>query len=175
MKAALRQWFLSCCAVGLMLAVFGVVGASAETAEKVLFNFNEYPHGISPLGGLVADAQGTLYGTAWLGGAMGVGGVFKLAPNAQGGWTQTMIYSFSLAEGGAPQGEMVFDGAGNLYGINGNGAGTIFELTPQANGQWTESTVNALGGLIVDGAGILYGTTANGGASSGGTVYEIQP
>jgi uncharacterized repeat protein (TIGR03803 family) len=134
---------------------------------------------------LAADAEGKFYGVAFLGGTVGVGGVYKLAQNSDGTWKQTMIHSFTFAEGGNPQGALVFDKAGSLYGVTGGGYGPIFKLTPQANGQWTESTVWAFGskgdgsypasGMVFDAAGNLYGATNEGGANGCGTVFRLTP
>jgi len=53
---------------------------SPDGTETVLHNFVESTDGGIPVGGLVMDSQGNLYGTAQVGGAHGVGTVFKIAP-----------------------------------------------------------------------------------------------
>ena len=78
---------------------------------------------------------------------------------------------------------MIFDAAGNLYGMtqqggmnscDGKNCGTVFELSPRQDGGWTETVlhdfnnngrdgVNPQAGLIIDDAGNLYGTTYRGG------------
>ena len=155
----------------------------------VLHDFN--PHtvdGYNPLSNLVIDSSGNLYGTAFKGGAHGDGAVFKLAPKAGGGYTESLIYNFTTGEsdGNEPIGGLIFDSAGNLYGTTGAGGtsdkGAVYELSPAAGGTWTESILfnfNGTGGsdprgsLIFDSTGNLYGTAAEGGSSSDGTVFEL--
>jgi len=127
---------------------------------------------------------------------------FHLSPTASN-WCEGVLYSFagsSAGDGANPQGGLVMDGAGNLYGTTNQGGsnnlGTVFELTPTSGGGWTE-TVPVLhsfaGSSAGDGAypvasliynessGILYGTTAAGGSqscginSSGcGVMFQVQ-
>lgn len=104
-----------------------------------------------------------------------------------------VIYSFQAgADGAAPQGGVIFDTQGNLYGTTENGAGngcggggcgTVFKLAP--NGQETILHVFSGGdgafpvpGLVADAAGNLYGTTINGGPHRNcpcGTVFKVTP
>jgi uncharacterized repeat protein (TIGR03803 family) len=94
-----------------------------------------------PLGGLVLDARGNLYGTAAGGGhvaprcpSSGCGLVFELAPTTSAGWTETILYSFmGTPDGSNPQAGVILDVQGNIYGTTGGGAysaGTVFELSP---------------------------------------------
>jgi len=162
--------------------------ARASAVEKVLFNFDG-TDGISPSAGLIFDAAGNLYGTTSSGGANGTGTVFELSPNAHGGWTDKVLYSFGFAPDGVnPMSSLVFDSSGNLYGTTFNGGvdwGTVFELSP-GNSTWTETILYTftggsdggapLAGLVFDAAGNLYGTTERGGAyNSYGTVFELTP
>ena len=158
--------------------------------------------GRQPIGNLALDSAGNLYGTTVAGGAFnrcnggqGCGTVFKLSPpaNGQGAWTEAVLYSFGgQSDGANPQGGVVLDSLGNLYGttysggITGNpacpenGCGTIFELQPSDSG-WTETVLHAFSGdyfsdagaprsrLVFDASGNLYGT------SSLGTAFEISP
>ncbi|MGH9496474.1 MAG: choice-of-anchor tandem repeat GloVer-containing protein [Candidatus Sulfotelmatobacter sp.] len=111
----------------------------------------------------------------------------------------TVLHTFTGgADGGTPQGTLLFDKAGNLYGTTWEGGqygfGVAFELTPHANGKWGEKVLHAFksggdganpfGGLISDTAGNLYGTTSVGGNNQcGGSslpigcgiVYELTP
>jgi uncharacterized repeat protein (TIGR03803 family) len=166
-------------------------GTSGKWTETVLHNFN-FSDGISPYGGLIFDAAGNLYGTAYAGGTYGYGTVFELTPQSSGGWNQTVIYNFNghNATGDAPYATLNFDSAGNLYGTTVFGgtydSGMVFELTPHAGGEWTETIVhsfepsnwdggNPYGGLISDAAGNLYGTTNLGGRFNYGTVFKLTP
>jgi uncharacterized repeat protein (TIGR03803 family) len=179
--------------IALSLASF----ASAQATETVLFNFGAPHSGIGPQGPLVFDAAGNLYGTTESGGTFGWGTVFKLAPSAVGGWTQTEIHTFTGAkDGGAPYAGLTIDAAGNLYGttVGGGdlgctegGCGTVFELSPNSSGKWTETVLYAFKGtdgaapqatVVFDALGNLYGTTNAGGqrgAQGYGTVFRLAP
>jgi hypothetical protein len=178
-------------------------GAWTETVLYV-FQGNTTGDGATPEGGLVIDSTGNLYGTTAYGGTgncvllgilVGCGTVYELSPPKQKGgpWTETVLYSFPTAKQGYfPWGDLVFDGAGNLYGATmfGGGFGTtcngfyqycgaIFKLSPPTTkgGKWTEKVLhgfrsgtdgaNPNGGLVLDGKGTVYGTTYGGGNESG--------
>jgi uncharacterized repeat protein (TIGR03803 family) len=116
-----------------------------------------------------------------------------------------VLYSFDGTDGSDPQGELIFDAAGNLYGttLRGGtsshcsfadgkkGCGTVFKLTPGQGGGWTETVLHSFdingtdgafpfGDVIFDVHGNLYGAT-NGGGSGGkcqfgcGTVFKLTP
>jgi uncharacterized repeat protein (TIGR03803 family) len=90
-------------------------GAWASPREKVLHSFNGND-GAGPLAGLISDASGNLYGTTYQGGA-GYGTVYELALSG-GVWTETVLCSFTgRTDGGGPEAGVVFDKAGNLYGV----------------------------------------------------------
>lgn len=100
--------------------------------EKVLRSF--YQPG-APLGGVVLDASGNLYGTTSSGGRFGNGTAFKLSSQSNGKWAQTRLHSFGRSgDGSNPASSLIFDAAGNLYGTTEfggvNGSGTIFKITP---------------------------------------------
>ena len=161
--------------------------------EKVLHSFGNGTDGEGPLGGLILDASGNLYGTTYGGGTYNPGGtVFELSPNGDGSWTETVLHSFGLFPDGAePWGGLTFDKAGNLYGTTSTGGaypngGTVFELTPNGDGTWTETVLHSFGNvpdgleplygsLIFDAVGNLYGTTTQGGIDGYGTVFELSP
>lgn len=108
-----------------------------------------------------------------------------------------VVYAFGTNpdDGYAPNGGLVLDTAGNIYGTTAFGGsicssecGTAFELSPSGNGGWTEAIIynfcqlsqcadgqSPRAGLIIDSAGNLYGTTMLGGAYGGGTVFELSP
>jgi hypothetical protein len=60
----------------------------------------------------------------------GCGVIYKLAPTAKGQWKYTVLHTFIEIDGGLPEGNLVFDKKGNLYGGTVGGNGVIFELTP---------------------------------------------
>ena len=159
--------------------------------EKVLYSFTGGLDGASPLGALVMDGAGNLYGATQYGGPLQYGVVFELSPNGSGGWTETVLHTFYSSPGGAdgyyPIGPLLIDSAGNLYGaayLGGTPAdGLIFKLSPSEGGSWTETILyNFTGGsdgygpgnLIFDSAGNIYGTAQfAGGAGYQGTVFKL--
>lgn len=163
---------------------------------KIVYNFNPGAgDGSEPVGGLLSDAHGNLYGTTYFGGAYGGGTVFELTPTS-GGWSERILSSFQTADGTYPYGSLVLDDAGNLYGTTYSGgdflAGTAYELVRGTGGLWEKKVLHSFGaagdgadpqaGLIIDGSGNLYGTTFYGGANfcpnqnaPCGTVFEISP
>jgi uncharacterized repeat protein (TIGR03803 family) len=157
--------------------------------ETVLYSFQNGPDGRNPLGSLVFDGAGNLYGTTTYGGYCGENGcygtVFELSPSASG-WTETVLYSFTDGnDGSVPVAGLIFDAAGNLYGTTSgySNNGSVFELSPSSTG-WVESTLYTFSGqsdgggplctLVFDATGNIYGTTSYGGVSRyGGTVFEL--
>jgi uncharacterized repeat protein (TIGR03803 family) len=166
--------------------------ASGAWTPKLLHSFDyNGKDGFSLEAGVIFDSLGNLYGTTNFGGAdNGFGTVFELSPHAGGGWTETILFSFSSAGAGTfPTGNLVSDSSGNLFGTTYSGGGynggTVFELTPSAGGNWTWSLLHNFGNgtdgsapwasLVFDSRGNLYGATLDGGADGSGTVFEITP
>jgi hypothetical protein len=157
-----------------------------------IFKGNGYGDGSAPAGSVIIDSAGNLYGTTAYGGTgdcvlfekVGCGTVYELSPPAQkgGAWTETVLYSFPTSEQGyLPNGNLVFDGAGNLYGATmfGGGYGTscddfyqycgaVFELSPptEKGGAWTEKVLHGFRGMK---AGSQNGDGAN---PNGGLVFD---
>lgn len=94
------------------------------------------------------------------------------------------------SDGSSPSDALVFDAAGNLYGVSGggvtgcygSGCGTAYELSPNANGMWKHKVLHYFtpeeqfwpsGGLTFDSVGNLYGMTNQG--ADDGNVYELIP
>jgi uncharacterized repeat protein (TIGR03803 family) len=162
--------------------------------ETVLYRFAGGTDGGGPLGDLVFDAAGNLYGTTQAGGqphscgGRGCGVVYELT-NAGGNWTENVLYQFTGgSDGGVPNGGVIFDHSGNLLGTTLVGGptnnGTVFQLTPSGSG-WIESVLYSFqnlldgsepdSGLLLDASGNLYGSTFFGGTGLGGTVFELTP
>jgi uncharacterized repeat protein (TIGR03803 family) len=136
--------------------------------------------------GLTLDGSGNIYGVSQ-------NTVFELAPNGSNGWTPTVIETFGVNKKGgklpaAPNGTLVFDKAGNLYGTRtGDGVdhdGLVFKLSPGKSGKWTYKDLytftgangdgaHPYAGVVLDAAGNIYGTTASGGEYNYGTVFEL--
>ncbi len=104
--------------------------------------------------------------------------------------TEKIIYSFSGGTDGAnPQGGVVLDTNGNLYGVTPGGGttggGTVFELSP-SNGTWAKTVLYSFSAkqgdvgypdsnLVFDGKGNLYGICFIGGANGAGGIFELSP
>jgi uncharacterized repeat protein (TIGR03803 family) len=149
--------------------------------ETVLHSFGEnVDDGTLPDSSLIQDAAGNFYGVTPDGGRYGAGVVFKLDATGK----ETILYTFTGgADGSIPEGSLVRDVKGNLYGTTydggahgrcdfgygGYGCGVVFKL--DAAGKETVlytflgGTDGAfpVNGLLRDDAGNLYGTTLNGG------------
>ncbi len=170
--------------------VYELSPSNGGWTPTVLYNFGNGLDGARPLGGVIVDAAGNLYGTTEMGGEFGYGTVFELSYSPGTGWTESFVYSFTGgADAAYPFAGLIFDASGNIYGATAgtyfNGvAGTVFKLTPSAD-TWTFSTVFNFGNgsgqcgprgtLAMDGAGNLYGTTACLGAHTRGSVFKLTP
>lgn len=171
--------------------------ASAQSKFRVLYSFSGGVDG-GPRAGLVRDSAGNLYGTTKFGGnpscqspSGSCGVVFKLTPNGDGTWSESVLYAFTGTPDGAnPVAGLIFDPAGNLYGTTsfggdlscgepGFGCGTVFKL--DTTGILTVLHTFSSGtdgdspyaGLIRDPAGNLYGTTYLGGGRNAGTAFKL--
>jgi uncharacterized repeat protein (TIGR03803 family) len=160
---------------------------SKDGKETVLHRFTG-ADGAAPEAGLLRDAIGNLYGTAWQGGNVGCNGfgcgtVFQLGTSGK----ETTLFSFTGGpDGGAPLCSLFRDVMGNLFGTSTaggtSGQGTVFELNQSTGetilhsfqGQPTDGAV-PYRRLIRDAKGNFYGTTYYGGTSNYGTVYKIRP
>jgi uncharacterized repeat protein (TIGR03803 family) len=196
-------WIAASC----VLAVVGLrpvnsSGAAPASTEKIIYEFAGGADGGNPLSDLTLDAAGNLYGTTIVGGTgtacgVGCGTVFELQ-RTKDGWKEQVLYSFTWGNDGAtPEGGVIFDKGGNLYGttVGGGGSndsGTIFKLAPNSHGGWTESVLygftggsdgaNPMGDLVFDSQGNLYGTAFAGASFRNsclyegcGTVFELTP
>jgi uncharacterized repeat protein (TIGR03803 family) len=169
--------------------VFKLAKDARSWKETTLYAFTGGADGRNPRSGVILDGLGNVYGTTSKGGSSQKGVVFQLTAVAKG-WTETVLHNFTaVSEGYFPLAQLLFDGAGNLYGTTvydggGGGNGTVFKLTP-GSGRWTYTVVYGFpdssdgrapeGALILDGAGNLYGTTVQGGGSRYGAVFEVTP
>ena len=182
--------------------IFELSASSGYASETILHTFAGGPaDGAVPLGNLIIDAAGNLYGTTSEGGAgtlcngNGCGTVFELT-----GTSLQILYSFKGGiDGQVPMAGLVMDQQGNLYGTSAEGGvggcgyfragcGIIFEISAAGK----ETPLYAFNGsshgdgeapraaLIVDDSGSLFGTTMSGGIlddscvfESCGTVFEL--
>src|SRR5580700_8886552 len=154
------------------------IGSHAGARFKVLHAFSGNQGGL--YGGVVLDQAGNLYGAERGGGVYGTGAVFKLTPGKQDVWVETVLYSFNCndREGCAPETGLVFDAAGNLYGMTTTGGaefGSVFELIPGSQG-WKLRVLldrGSEGDLILDQAGNLYGQMNDKGKYGQGALSEL--
>lgn len=169
------------------LAVLMVRTAAAAGHEEVLHVFLGKP-AVYPDATLIADADGNLYGVTLQGGAQAAGTVYELSPLSGGGWSYHVLHVFKGNDGSGPQGKLVVDSAGNLYGTTyqggASGCGNVFRLAPMSGGQWTITTLHdftcqdgfrTMVGLTFDTKGNLYGGNTAGGPYFGGVAFSMTP
>jgi uncharacterized repeat protein (TIGR03803 family) len=132
--------------------------------ESVLYSFTGIAgDGASPLGSVIVDAQGNLYGTTEYGGdlscphTLGCGTVFKLDTAGN----ETILHTFTgTGDGANPIGGIAMDAQGNLYGttISGGpqGDGIVYKLDP--SGVVTVLNLISGTGVFLESGGVVYGT-----------------
>jgi uncharacterized repeat protein (TIGR03803 family) len=151
--------------------------------ETVLHSFTGGTDGVDPVGGLLRDKAGNLYGTTSQGGTSNFGVLFKISPRGK----ETILHTFA---GGIKDGKyptytsLLTDSPGNLYGVTEEGGtangGILFKLSKTGKltilHSFTGGTTdgcNVLGAPFMDAAGNFYGTTSSCGTSSLGTVWKV--
>ena len=177
-------------------------GGQSSWTESIVHGFSG-PDGFRPLGPVLIDAKGAIYGNTIQGGpdhdcATGVstcGVSYKLTPPRKGQtvYSATVLHQFGNAgDGASPDFGLVADANGNLFGTTGNGPGnngvlgTVFELSPPTRGgkTWTEKVLHTFtggsdgktpsGGLVLSN-GALFGEAEAGGDFLSGTLFMIKP
>jgi uncharacterized repeat protein (TIGR03803 family) len=161
-------------------------------SERVLHRFGFGDDGVQPVGPLVLDKSGNLYGVTEDGGGANTFGTAFVLERTSSGWKENILFRFhSKRTGENPGSGLIFDSTGNLYGITAplgieqDLSGNVFELSPTPSGSWNETVLHSFGpndpagynpetALTLDSAGNLYGTTAQGGERSWGTVFQLQ-
>ena len=159
---------------------------SQAQIETVFYSFCSQPNcadGAEPIGNLVMDAQGNVYGTTEYGGVQscgysGCGTLFKLTPSG----SETVLHNFHRGMGSYPGGSLIFDAKGNLYGTTfgidyvglygSNFFGSVFKLEKRSyrflarfTAKNQEEGAKPSPGLLLDAQGNIYGTTSYGGAN----------
>lgn len=158
---------------------------SKNGKERTLYSFKGQPDGENPYPALLRDAQGSFYGTTYIGGIRGEGVAFKL--DATG--AETVLHSFTGGQDGRfPYASLIMDDAGNLYGTTLDGGpedlGVVFKLDTGGNETvlyWFAGNADGaypFAGLLRDHRGNLYGTTFMGGGhgcggQGCGTVFKL--
>ena len=182
---------ISCGSSGCGVVFKLTTNASGNWTENVIYSFTGESDGYLPTAGLIFDSTGSLYSTTYGNNEYTGGTVFRLTPNSDGSWTESVISGFTSG-GCLPWGGLIFDPGGNLYGTTvwcgEYNYGVVFELTPDSDGSWTEHLLyqfkgnnggNPEASMIFDSAGNLYGTGSGGGSTDcaggcGGT-FSLTP
>jgi uncharacterized repeat protein (TIGR03803 family) len=178
--------------LAMVAPIMMFIGAASASSTQVIYSFAGAKDGEYLDTDLVMDSAGNIYGTTVQGGDFGSGTVFQLSPSS-GGWTHTVLYSFTGGtDGGEPYKGVTLDAQGNLYGtaVTGGsgscegGCGVLFKLA-NSGGIWTQSVIHAFtggndgsgpgSGLTFDHHGHFYGMTPTGGAYGLGVIFELRP
>ncbi|HTP25033.1 MAG TPA: choice-of-anchor tandem repeat GloVer-containing protein [Anaeromyxobacteraceae bacterium] len=171
------------------------IGNGYANTPTVLVSL-ELANGGTPTGSLIADANGNLFGMTAGTALAEAGAVFEISkdPSTATGYanTPTVLVSFDGINGRDPNGSLLADAEGNLFGMTEEGGanlfGAVFEIrkdpstatgyanTPTVlfNFDGAHGAVPVFGSLIADAYGDLFGVTSGGGASDLGTVFEIR-
>lgn len=169
--------------------VFELSPSGSGYTETILHIFTGNADGGYPLGGLIFDANGNLFGAASYGpGEFGYGTLFELTPQQGGSWNFSVPYTFN-GEAESPT-ELTIDSAGNLYGVadgGEGGTGVIYRMS-SSNGSWTFTSMYSFdssgdqgffpqGKVALDSQGNIYGVCSAGPYPSpdAGTVWKLTP
>lgn len=157
-----------------------------EIKYTVALKFNGTFNGAQPVGELLLDSQGFVYGTTVYGGAdygectpgPGCGVLYKWG---HGRFTTLHDFTGQNPSIYFPDSGLIRDAEGNFYGETNGDFGTVYKLDTLGNinvlHSFTEQEFWPSGGLIQDAAGNLYGVT-NGRCNPGvgcGEVFRINP
>jgi uncharacterized repeat protein (TIGR03803 family) len=175
-----------CPSTGGCGVLFKLSPGGNETVLHAFCSEKNCADGALPMGGLIRERDGTIFGTATFGGVTsdkwcypdsGVGGCgtfFKLAPDG----TETVLHTFlGQLDGENPVGSIVEDKAGNIYGMTFAGLSTATFYRMARNG--TKSTLLTFNSqpspVVLDEQGNLYATIFNGGRYSEGFIFKLAP
>jgi uncharacterized repeat protein (TIGR03803 family) len=163
----------------------------------VLYSFMGSTDGWYPEAGLVMDSSGNLYGDAGGGGNLscdapyGCGSVFEIASSGN----FSVLHSFTGGtDGQGPEGALVRDSAGNLYGTTStggdescdlfglSGCGVVYKVSSTGNetilhafaGGTTDGALPEFYPLTMNGKGELYSTTQFGGSTNVGVIFAVK-
>jgi uncharacterized repeat protein (TIGR03803 family) len=156
--------------------IFEMSPSGGEWTEQVIYSVE------TSGAGLTMDAAGNIFSVTY-------SEVFELSPNGNGGWTPSVIHTFTgyPKDGYYADTSPVLDKAGNVYGTTVEGGpdngGTVYRVSPGKKGKWKETILHSFrgfkrgnspaAGIVFDEAGNIYGTTFWGGKHDWGTVFEL--
>ena len=160
--------------------VFKLDSTGHETVLYAFCSASGCTDGGFPLGGLIQDAAGNLYGTTNFGGnsnsicgTSGCGTIFKVDTTSH----ETVLYSFcsvsKCGDGDYPEAGLIQDAAGNLYGTTGGGgnrAGVVFKLAAGAQGTAAVTLTSSPNPSYVDESVTLSAVVSGSGATPTGSV-----
>lgn len=175
-------------------AVFELIPDGKKWKQKVIHSFcsgGNCADGARPLGTLILDTSGNLYGTTYSGGGNGYGVVFELMPNpAYSRWKFRILHNFCAEnlcpDGGFPMAGLAYagqasgspyDGVSPLYGTTYQGGtqpaslGVVFEIQPKGK-RWDEKVVYSFcaQNLCADGSWPIAGVTVDASSNLYGTT-----
>jgi uncharacterized repeat protein (TIGR03803 family) len=141
---------------------------------SVLYSFTGGADGGVPAGRLVRDSSGNLYGTTAFGGTSNQGVVFKLDPAGM----ESVVYSFTGgADGAMPQGNLVRDSAGNLYGTAYSGGAYGFGVVFKVDARGNEAALYSFTGTGLDGgdpaSGVIRDPTGSFYGATSSSVFKL--
>jgi len=181
LKRTMKPYWLVAATFLLLLAAFDSASAGVF---RTLYSFGGEGAGRNPVGALLVDNSGNIYGTTPYPGG---GTAYKLSPRTGA----TVLARFRGVHGKWPVAGVIADTDGNLYGTTEDGGvpsqfckhgcGTVFRITPDG----TETVLYSFkgndgagpyvgNGLVMDDLGNLYGNTRSGGVGAG-TVFKLTP
>jgi uncharacterized repeat protein (TIGR03803 family) len=163
--------------------------------EQVLHNFtgNGTDGRLPAMATLALTTKGTLYGVTVRGGTWDSGVLYQLTTTNGTTYTESVLYSFGdLADASTPNGPVLMDSSGNLYGVTSLGGtfnqGALYKIVPPSSGHLVKESLlysfggssttgaNPTGNLVFDVGGNIYGVTnAGGSANDYGVVYSLAP
>jgi hypothetical protein len=111
----------------MLCAALAICSGAQGATLKTLYSFcseQDCSDGYEPISTLLRDHGGNLFGVTFYGGSAigfeGNGTVFELSPEHGGVWTFHKLYTFCTSrpctDGEYPDGDLIIDTSGNLYG-----------------------------------------------------------
>ena len=165
--------------------IYSLTPSNGGWTQNILYQAQGNGDGEYAWSGVVFDQSGNLYGVFAQNGPYGFGALYKLTPSGSG-WAESTIHGFTYHgdDGGFPQGGLLLDASGNLYGTTVHsltGGGTVFEMVASGD-SWSYDFLYGLNGgigfgpydkLLMDASGNLYGTTFADGQHGFGSVFKL--